>query len=365
VAEARQGRGARISDGVISEQVRRPLHRRLKLLELDDPRWRHFVDSRADALPFHDPGWANLLARCYGFRSWVVALENDVRQIDCGIPMLEVGSPLRARRWVALPFTDFSPVLGRSQEELLSALLDDVRRWGVEAIEIHAPFSARPGVHPRLAGFRHVLPLSADVDAVLQGMSSMHRRNIRKAQRLGMSIARASTTEAVDVFYRLHVQTRRRLGVPVQPRRFFRLLGDWLQEHGVGFVLTAMLHGTPIASAVFLTRRDTLVYKYGASDARFWEHRPNNLLFWSAISWACENGYRTLDWGRTDPEDVGLRAFKSGWGAQEQPLHYSVLSVRPPTAVQRRNNRYLKILIRRSPVWVCEVLGALLYRYAA
>jgi CelD/BcsL family acetyltransferase involved in cellulose biosynthesis len=337
----------------------------LKLLAVDDPRWREFVDSRAEALPFHDPGWANLLARCYGFRSWVVALEDGVRQIDCGIPMLEVRRPLGTRRWVALPFTDFSPVLGRRQDEFFSALLDDVQQRRVEAIEIRAPFTARPGVHPRLAGFRHVLPLSADCDDVLRGMSSMHRRNIRKAQRLDMSVVRASTTEAVDAFYGLHLQTRRRLGVPVQPRRFFHLLGGWLQEHGVGFVLTVMLHETPIASAVFLTRRGTLVYKFGASDARFWEHRPNNLLFWSAIKWACENDYQTLDWGRTDPEDAGLRAFKTGWGAQEQPLQYSVISGRPPTLMHTRNASYLKVLIRRSPAWVCEVLGALLYRYAA
>jgi hypothetical protein len=44
----------------------------------------------------------------------------------------------------------------------------------------------------------------------------------------------------------------------------------------------------------------SLIYKYSASDPAYWRLRPNNLLLWRAIQWACENGYHTFDMGRTD-----------------------------------------------------------------
>jgi CelD/BcsL family acetyltransferase involved in cellulose biosynthesis len=108
-----------------------------------------------------------------------------------------------------------------------------------------------------------------------------------------------------------------------------------------------------------------IVYKYGASDPAFWGHRPNNLLFWHAIRWGCEHGYTSLDWGRTDFDNAGLREFKTGWGAVEEPLAYSVIANQAPTAGSGRITRAMARVIRRSPPWVCRAMGEVLYRYAA
>src|SRR5204862_1950065 len=130
-------------------------------------------------------------------------------------------------------------------------------------------------------------------------ISKMHRRNIRTAERRGVTVHRGSAPADIETFYRLHLMTRRRLGVPVQPRRFFELLGSRVLEEGLGFILSARAGDVPIAAAVFLHWNGELVYKYGASDHRYWEYRPNNLLFWEAIRWARDNGYHTIDFGRT------------------------------------------------------------------
>jgi hypothetical protein len=108
-----------------------------------------------------------------------------------------------------------------------------------------------------------------------------------------------------------------------------------------------------------------MIYKYGASDPTAWEHRPNNLLFWQAIRWGCAHGMRLLDWGRTDFDNSGLREFKSGWGAREEPLAYSVVADRPPVPATGRIGRAMAPVIRRSPPWVCQALGEFLYRFAA
>ena len=153
--------------------------------------------------------------------------------------------------------------------------------------------------------------------------------------------------------------------LPIQPRRFFDLLQHRILEAGYGFLLTARLDGVPLASAVFLVWNGVLIYKYGASDERLWQHRANNLVLWSAIKWGCETGCRTFDLGRTDLEDTGLRSFKDGWGATEEPLLHSGSGPSMGDRTRPMVQRVLSLIIRRSHPWLSRALGELLYKYAA
>jgi hypothetical protein len=74
---------------------------------------------------------------------------------------------------------------------------------------------------------------------------------------------------------------------------------------------------------------------------------------------------RVLDWGRTDFANAGLREFKSGWGAREELLSYSVIADQPPLPASGRIGQAMAPVIRRSPRWVCRALGEVLYRFAA
>ena len=99
----------------------------------------------------------------------------------------------------------------------------------------------------------------------------------------------------------------------------------------------------------------------GASDRRHWELRPNNLVMWTAIDWACRRGYRQLDFGRSELDNEGLRDFKRRWGAMELPLRYSYVAARPPRSTSPVTKRALAALIQTSPPAVCRALGELLY----
>ena len=98
---------------------------------------------------------------------------------------------------------------------------------------------------------------------------------------------------------------------------------------------------------------------------RFWSLRPNNLLFWEAIRWGCEQGFRRFDFGRSDVANRGLRKFKDNWGTQESPLKYSVISDAAPRYLGPTLPRPVSSAIRMSPVWLSRLLGELLYRVAA
>jgi CelD/BcsL family acetyltransferase involved in cellulose biosynthesis len=335
-------------------------------LALDDDRWLSFVSAREDADPFHHPAWALLLQDCYGMQGFVLASTNAAGELEAGIPVLVPPRvPGRDRRWVSLPFTDaLAPLATAGSVARFTDELDDERRGrGVARLEVHG----------RLAGARalpsgavtHVLPLDPDPERVEARFSSAAVRNARLGKQRGIVVRTAETENDVSsTYYRLHVDTRRRLGVPVQPRRFFRLLWSRVLDRGLGFALIAEQAGTPIAGAVFLHWNGTIVYKYGASDSAYWSLRPNNVLFLEAIRDSCLRGHRRFDFGRSDLEAEGLRRFKRSWGAEELPLEYSVLGGAAHARLGE-GGKALEPILRRSPAWVARALGELLYRYAA
>jgi CelD/BcsL family acetyltransferase involved in cellulose biosynthesis len=336
------------------------------VLDIDDRRWSAFVREWPDALPFHHPRWAGLLAACYGYRPLVLALADGPGRITAGLPVLDVGSRFGRRRWVSLPFTDSCPPLvgEDSAGRLADALVDELAARRVAVFELRAGLPTRSRLHTHVAAVVHRLALGGDPSDVSRGFSKMHQRNVRHAERSGVHIMHGTSHHDVEAFYQLHLLTRQRHGLPIQPRRFFELLSQQVLATRLGFVLTACVGDVPVAAAVFLTWNGVLVYKYGASDARYWSLRPNHALFWSAIRWGCENGYRCLDWGRTDLSDRGLREFKSGWGATEAPLTYAVVADQAPGQAPSRLRPAMQVLIRHSSPWVCRTLGELLYRYA-
>jgi CelD/BcsL family acetyltransferase involved in cellulose biosynthesis len=343
--------------------------RAMIVLDLFDPRWLEFVSHSPAATTFHHPSWAGLVARCYGYRVFVLAHTDAEGRIDAGLPVVELRPPIGPRRWVSLPFTDQCAPLdrpGARWTELMGELDDARREAGMSSLEVRSQLEG-PQAHMGDVGVTHSLTLDPDPDVLTRRFKRPSvRRQIRNATRDGVEVRREDSAAALtETFYRLHLQTRRRLGVPVQPRRYFELLWSEVIEPGLGFVLVAYAQDAPIASAVFLAWNGTVSYKYGASDASAWHLRPNHLLMWTAISWGCRNGFRTFDFGRSDLTSKGLREFKDSWGSQEAPLVYTTLGDRAARAANGRMHAAVGTIVRRSPPWVCRMMGELLYKYAA
>jgi CelD/BcsL family acetyltransferase involved in cellulose biosynthesis len=347
---------------VIAQASRPPS---LTVCAIDDPHWLAFLQTQPDATVFHHPAWARVLAETYGFRPLVSVHADDDGTIAAGLPLLELGRSLRGRSFASLPYTDYCPPLATSQTSL-TRLTRGLVEWrhtqNARQLAIHGALPTMPGVHCVSRAVRHVLPLGRTSEQLLTSLKgSAVARAIRKAQREGVQAELSRESGELDTFYALHLQTRRRLGVPVQPRRFLETLWKQVIRPGLGFVVLARLHGRPIAGALFLAWNGNLIYKFGASDQRYWELRPNNLVIWTALEWACQQGYRLLDLGRTDLENQGLRDFKSRWGAVELPLVYSYVAARPPGSLPRVLTWGVARLIQSSPPIVCRALGELLY----
>ena len=335
---------------------------RLQRLDLDDRRWCSFVDGRPEATAFHEPAWAQMLADVYRRRAFALALLSPDGSVVAGLPVIA-----SRRRWVSLPFTDACAPLAVTADaarELVSELETTRSACGLASIEVRSGLTA-DSAHCMTPAFGHTLARDPDPAAVLPRLHrSQAQRQIQRARREGVVVRVAERVRDLDhTFFDLQVETRRRLGAPVQPRRFYTMLWRRMIEPGHGFVLLAYADRVPVAGAVFLRGHSTITYKFGASDAAYWSLGANALVFWTAIELGCTSGATTLDYGRTETQHESLRTFKRHWSTDEQPLVYTVLGDEAHE-VSPTFRAAAGAVIRRSPPWVCRTVGAL-YKFAS
>lgn len=329
-----------------------------------DSGWIDLINKNKTAMIFHHPAWIQTLADCYGYRPFIVGMRSHDGQLSAGTPVMEINSPITGRRWVSLPFSDFCSPLVQNDDvrrKITEEILSLAEAENIRNVELRGEYSHRPTLTTNSEFVLHEVALEQDCDQVFSRLHPMHRRNIKTARSKDIRIVRCNTREDLKKFYNLHLHSRRRQGVPIQPLKFFELLGKNLIEPGLGFLLLAYHEEQCIAGAVYLHWQDTLTYKYGASLPNTLHLRPNNLIMWEAIQWGCNNGFNKLDMGKTALSNEGLRTFKSRWGAREYMLPYTKLTAIEKKAHSGKLMGVLNTIIQRSPLWVCRLTGELLY----
>ncbi len=331
-----------------------------------DPRWLDLIQNHPDAMIFHHPGWMQNLEETYRYKTFIVAIESEDRKISAGVPIAEVNSRLTGTRWVSLPFSDFCQPLCRDSENL-EALTDGLvalkRETGIPHIELRWEYPSRPGFKTSSQNVFHIGRFHGETEEeLLAQFNKKVRYAIRTTIERGVHVEEGTSEEFLREFYRLHSFTRRQHGVPVQPWKYFTNLGRYVMEKGLGSVLLAYHGKVCIAGLVYLKYGQTITIKYSASgDVDLTNLHPNYLLSWETIRRGNASGYHTFDFGRSDINNTGLRYYKNQWKYEEKPLTYSYLGYEP-----REENRLMDlsaVVIRHSPMWVCRIIGELLYRH--
>lgn len=347
--------------------ARRAAISHLAEIGIRDERYAAFLNTQEGATPFHLPAWTEAIATCYRFEPSVLCLLEDDGTIRAASPGVHVGGRLRGRRWVSLPFTDACPPLAidATAAEAFAAELDRRRlASGMKAIELRGELPGTFG-HRQPCGFRHVIPLTSDENEVFRRLRERTRRAVKRAAREGLVVRREPDLGAARAsFWRLHCATRRKLGVPVQPRAFLDAIWAQMIAPGNGHVLSAYLGSRPVASALFLDDGATVVYKFSASEPELMDLRGSSAVLWEGVRSACASGRVRLDLGRTEEGHEGLRYFKQGWGSEETPLSYTYFGKGEP-AESRGGESALGRIIQRSPTMVARTIGRVGYRWTA
>jgi lipid II:glycine glycyltransferase (peptidoglycan interpeptide bridge formation enzyme) len=281
---------------------------------------------------------------------------------------MEIRSWITGTRGVSLPFTDASaPILpdGVGFEESMAQViaLAETRRW--RTVEIRGRVPGMEHLPASAEYLSHDLDLTEGEESLFSRYRPNVHRNIRKAEREGISVSEDNTAEGLREFYHLNCLTRREHGLPPQPIRFFEHLREHVLDQGLGFLMMARHQKKAIAGALFLLFGGKAIFKYGASDRRYQEFRANNLVFREGIRTLCGRGIRTLSFGRTDLAHEGLRQFKLSWGSRETRLQYFRFDVRSKTWLTGQKARFSpwEGMISKMPIPVLRLVGGIAYRH--
>jgi hypothetical protein len=340
-------------------------HIQFKLLSYKDPRWLDFINKHPESHIFHHPAWITTMTRSYGYTPYLAAVIDDQEVITAGTPFMELSNPFNHRRWVSLPFTDHCTPLYEDMnglDVLEKGIIEEAQRQKVEDLELRWNYQSPELFHSNNYVLS-VLQLPSEACKAAKNIKSNDFKKVRIATMQGVQVEKGTSLRQLEIFYQLHLETRQRHGVPVQPWHYFKNLRDELLETGLGFISLAHVNEDYVAGVIYLCWKNTLVYKYAASNKLGRQLSAGDPLVWDAITWGCENGMTSLDFGRTDDYAEGLRRFKKRWGSEENPLYYSRNHELGSNSFEHKIMPIVKTVINKSPLWVCRFSGELLYRF--
>lgn len=239
----------------------------------------------------------------FGSRKWYELIGETYRLRN---PFLSKGlyglRTLINREYSLLPFSDWYFEI-ENEEELFS-LHEHLCRT-VEGV-----FNARCLIRSDYPG--DVATYRVPVSTARKRMSLMSkttRRYTRQALKSELQ-SKIGRKEDLDSFFKLHALTRRKQGLPVQPKKFFRNL---LEKIPAATILSCHHENYGIiASFVLIVGSNTIYYKYGSSNPEYLDLRPNHYLFYSLHDFALDCAAKTIDLSRTDAP--GLHQFEKSLG---------------------------------------------------
>lgn len=340
---------------------------------LENAGWLRFVEEHPRSSVFHTPAWLETLRRTYRYEPLAFTTSPASEKLQNAIVLCRVDSWFTGRRLVSLPFSDHCDALvdhGGELAILISALQSEMSRNGLNYVELRPTraLGALSGPHSTCTYYRHQIDLDQDLDTLFHRChKSSTQRKIVRAKREGLTLEEGRSAELLDSFYRLLLLTRRRHSVPPQPKRWFQNLVACFGETLT--IRVAQKDGQAIAAILTLRFKDTLVYKYGCSDARFHPLGGMHMLLWKAIADAKQERLRVFDLGRSDWRDEGLISFKDRWGASRSVLTYSQLSASGRargvfrSAGTNWKDRIAKNIFAHLPDRVLGAAGELLYKH--
>ena len=313
--------------------------------EIAPQEWDAAVEASDDTWLFHTARWIEATASVWPLENrYFVARKND--RIVGGFP-LQV-APGGRRPWVRPraystmmgtggPFAA-RDLAGKGRMHVLAALSDAVLQFGrkrrLAAVDcILPPLAAGNlrnirGVNPMvLLGWEDTSTHTRIVDLTrpeseLESVLGEARRKMKRAKAEGYTVQRTDWKNSLDDYYRVHVETYRRTGVPPHPKAYFEAIAEKFGSSGQAVLWVCRTStGEPVAYHNSARFGEGAVYWTGCSRTGCGEAGVNYLLCWRAILGAQQDGYRFYEVGESFPNTSdrklkGLSEFKSKFGGE-------------------------------------------------
>ncbi|MFZ0744438.1 MAG: FemAB family XrtA/PEP-CTERM system-associated protein, partial [Terracidiphilus sp.] len=330
--------------------------------ENDNGRWDEYVSGHPECTSYHRWSWKHVFEDVFGWPGIYLLAEQrgTVRGI---LPLIRQRCLLRSYL-SSMPHLKGGGIVADSSEVenlLFESAIDVVRRSGATYLELR---HLKPHDLPlvlRRDKVGAVLPIEADIEKRLRRLDKKARNLVRKSLTYGMT-AEFGGGELLPAFYEVYRQNMHDLGSPAYSRRFFlEILNRFPNE---SHLCITRLGGKEVAGAFIIGFRGTLEVAWASSYRKFQKLKPNMFLYWNILSFAAEQGYKFLDFGRSS-RGSGTYEFKLQWGAVPSDLYWCYwLNREAPVPEARAEGMQMASRIwRRLPVAFTNVLGPTLIRH--
>jgi hypothetical protein len=337
--------------------------------------WDRYVTAHAAGTIYHLSAWRTIFEKSFSYRSWLLAARDRISSDLIGaLPLYLVPTPF-ARRLVSVPFRDRGGVLWSSSEAFY-ALIDRAKEImsAVDAASIElkslaqypAELVARESLVERCYWIRSYSDLrGANGDTIWRDIGDK-RKNIRRARDKNLAfVDMTHDPAALGLWYQLHLDTQKRLGLPPFPQRFFSCMLDELRLGERIRLFAVRDRGSCLAASIVLLDRRVAIYAYGASSRSAQLSRPNDFLFFNMIQSLAENGYECFDMGSDSPKQENLLAFKKKWLASQERIPRYGFGNAAVSVADSSATRYamLRAVFRRLPAALLRGIGTAVTRY--
>jgi serine/alanine adding enzyme len=246
---------------------------------------------------------------------------------------------------------------------LLAHALQLLGKHGADYVELRQCEPPPPGGDVHLAKVGMRLDLSVGTEKVWQSFPAKVRNQVRKAEKAGLK-AHVEGENLIDEFYSVLAVNMRDLGSPVHHREFFIQM---FAELGSQARLVIVRDGVRVvAGLVCLFFRDTVTVPWASSLREYLAKCPNNLAYWEAMQFACAQGFRCFDFGRSSI-DSGTYYFKRQWGAQPIQIYWQIVSAtgeaRAPLSADNPKYQLALEIWKSLPVSLATLVGPRLRKY--
>jgi FemAB-related protein (PEP-CTERM system-associated) len=328
--------------------------------------WDNYVTAHPQASGYHLIAWQRVIERVFGHRTLYLAAKDEREQIHGVLPLVFLTSALFGRFLVSLPFVNYGGVLADSpisRKVLLERAVGLAKELQAAHIELRHEQTTDMGWPHKQHKVSMRLELPDDFSLLWKSFPAKLRSQIRRAEKEGMQF-RIGGEEILDDFYGVFSRNMRDLGTPIYGRNFFAEILTTFPVHSrVGVVY---LQGQPIAAGFLYGFRNILEIPWASSDRRYNRFAPNMLLYRSVLEYACQEGFRVFDFGRSTPAS-GTYRFKEQWGAQPVPLYWYYWLANggplPDLSPSNAKFRWAIYLWQRLPLAVSRYVGPRVVRF--
>lgn len=180
-----------------------------------------------------------------------------------------------------------------------------------EAWQLHEVFN-KLGYAPAGRLNEYVVNLEKGVDEIWKNIAHNKRRNIKKAMKEGVEVVQSRNHDDLITFFSMLEAAKKRGRFSSYPLSWFEAVWKIYKPIELSRLFLARWKGKSV-SGVFVVIHGKTVYALAAGSlSEGWKVRPNDIMHWKVMEWACRNGYSKYHMGLVS--EPSPTEGSSAWG---------------------------------------------------